>query len=231
MASRMNKAYWLANKAKTLGAVDKTVAAKVLAVTNALEKWDTQIRAKAPKDWFVPNIDDILKGIVSASTALKAVATKVVHDATIKLLEYYIESATKTLKEFESATGAYWAGQFKNGAISAADQALIKSIDPLFWATKLENYEYLAAMKTSGNRGSAALYNKFVLGQGGEKINVNPRILAKMKVAHEAGNYDSDKGWLEAKSEILGMLTQTSSFGEPMKVIQQKHFIKKALAL
>jgi hypothetical protein len=60
---------------------------------------------------------------------------------------------------------------------------------------------------------------------------VDPKILAKLKVSHDTGNYASDMGWLEAKAEILGMLGQTSSFATPMKVIQQKHFIKKALAL
>ena len=231
MAGKMNKTWWLANKAKTLGAVDKAVAAKVDKVTSALDACDAAFRRKKPAEWFMPNAEKIIGDIALAAKALKPSANTVLHGATIETLDYYVRSADGLVKNIKEATGKYWADQFLKSILSQADQLEIKSLDAIFWATKLENYEFLAAMKASSNHGSAAMYTKFVLGQGSEIINVNPSILAKLKVSHTTHNYNPDQGWLLAKTEILGMLGQTSSFAAPMKVIQQKHFIKQGLEL
>lgn len=236
MAITMTAPWWTSNKAKTLGVLKtspETLA--VTAVTTALTNWDTKVRNKAIRDWsdsyITSQVIPCANAIIKAATALKALANKVAHGATIGYLDNYIKVCNTLLVAMNHATGEHWGTQYKTASMSDADIALLKKMDEHWWPSRIENYGFLKTMKASGDHGNEAMYQKYILGASSEhgEINMPGSVLARIKAARAAGRFGPEDGWMDAKKAVLSTFTQASSFSAPMKLFQQKKYILDAL--
>ena len=95
--SKMNKAYWVAHKAKTLLDSGDTVA-------KALELWDKD-KAKSPQNWNPDLMATVLLNVSLKAGALEAKANSVIHKETKALLKSYKEDAKSFSDAIKAATG------------------------------------------------------------------------------------------------------------------------------
>lgn len=104
--SKMNKAYWVAHKAKTLLDSGDTMA-------KALELWD-QSKAKKPADWNVDHIATVLENVSLKASMLDAKANSVIHKETKVLLKFYKEQAEHFSDAIKKADGKDLVKHVKN---------------------------------------------------------------------------------------------------------------------
>jgi hypothetical protein len=222
--SKMNKAYWVAHKAKTLLDTGDTVA-------KALEAWDKE-KARSAQDWKIDTLATALLNISLKATALDAKANSVIHKETKALLKFYTEQGKFFSNAIKTASGKDLVKHVENLTLPDAIAEDLKAADPAGWAQFDENYSFLKAMKKSGSKGSQKIYDEFIKNNSPKQVNISYDLRSKLDKDATAKDWDSDN-WGDAKAEIQRVFNDNvkGKVGPLMAKIDKKHKIALAKAL
>ena len=222
--SKMNKAYWVAHKAKTLLDSGDTMA-------KALTMWD-QNKAKKPADWNSDHIADVLENVSLKASLLDGKANATLHKETKVLLKFYKEQAKHFSDAIKKADGKILVKHVENLTLPEATAAELKAVDPVGWAQFDENYSFLKTMKKSSGKGSQKIYDEFIKDGSPKQVNISYDLRSKLDKDATAKDWDSDN-WGDAKAEIQRVFNDNvkGKVGPLMAKIDKKHKIALAKAL
>ena len=222
--SKMNKAYWVAHKAKTLLDSGDTMA-------KALTLWDEN-KAKKPADWNADHIATVLENVSLKASLLDGKANATLHKETKVLLKFYKEQAEHFSDAIKAANGKDLVKHVENLTLPEATAAELKAVDPAGWAQFDENYSFLKSMKKNNGKGSADIYAKFVKAGSKQEINIDGAL--RLKLDRDAVAKDWDSGNWDAAAKAIQSLFDNNvkgKIGPLMAKIDKKHKIALAKAL
>ena len=222
--SKMNKAYWVSHKAKTLLDSGDTVA-------KALEIWDKE-KARSAQDWKIDTIATALLNISLKAAALESKASSTIHKETKALLAYYREQSKHFSELIKAANGKDLVRHIENLTLPDAIADDLKAADPAGWAQFDENYAFLKTMKQSNGKGSQQIYDKFIKDNSPQQVNISYELRTKLDKDAKAKDWDS-VNWGSARGEIQKVFDDNvkGKIGPLMAKIDKKHKIAMAKAV